>query len=36
MTDKVRNGGGHFEIAMVVVMALAVVGIILVIAAGFF
>lgn len=36
MTEHVRNGGGQFEIAMVVVMALAVIGIILVIATGIF
>lgn len=34
--DHLRNGGGPFEAAMVAVMALAVIGIILVIAVGIY
>lgn len=36
MTNRVRNGGGLFEAAMVAVMALAAIGIILVIAVGIY
>ncbi|WP_181178320.1 hypothetical protein [Mesorhizobium sp. B4-1-3] len=34
MMNRIRNGGGLFEAAMVAVMALAAIGIILVIAVG--
>lgn len=36
MTERARNGGDAFQIVMVVVMASAVIGIILVIAVAIF